>query len=441
MVAFRNSWRPKCEVIPDLSKLGSSGRVDYVPPPSSQDVDKTLSREAFSHSVGRGSGVVSYDGARVPSNNPCEDAYIHGRFHSPWGGGGAEWMSWGVFDGHCGWQLSKLLTKQLMPFVQAELSRLRPAEDGSVPEEAIHGALKTAFTKLDDALVKSALETIENDDLSFAEKIKRLEPAYAGSCVLLTLYDPNTSSLHIASTGDCRAVLGKKSANGKYETMALTVDQTGANADEAARIKARFPDEPDVVTGGRIWGMQPSRTFGDGCWKWDKDLRQKLRSEYNAPRLPSGVRYADYQIGPYLTALPEVSTIKIHRDGPPSFMILATDGLWDSMTNEQAVSLVGRWSDLRKGPTRKEVKAATATQTGDGFGPVTFGKKWCYFDEKRATFRDANAAVHLVRNGLGGAHDEMVRGALAFCAPLSREIRDDITVQVVFFEGKSSISM
>ncbi|ORY70100.1 phosphatase 2C-like domain-containing protein [Pseudomassariella vexata] len=419
--------------VPDLSNLGSSDRIDYWPPPSADDVTKQLNQEAFTISAGGDSGVVNYDAAQLPSNSPCEDAYLHGKLTSPVSGEGKkDWMAWAVFDGHCGWQLSKLLTKQLLPFVQQSLRDLKPADDGAVSEAAVQQAIVSAFEKLDDALVKSASAIIESD-LPFAEKIRRLEPVYAGSCALLTLYDPSTSSLHIASTGDCRAVLGRKTADGTWEAVPLTVDQTGANVDEVARIQKQFPDEPDVVDGGRIWGMQPARTFGDGGWKWDKVLRATLRNEYNACKLPSGSRYKNYKTGPYLTASPVVTTVKIPRGEIPSFLILATDGLWDTMSSEDAVDLVGRWSDMHNDP--KQATPMTSPNPS-AFGPVTFGRDACYYDKGRATFQDHNAAVHLMRNGLGGAHEEMVKGALAFRSPMSRDIRDDITVQVVFFEGK-----
>lgn len=47
--------------------------------------------------------------------------------------------------------------------------------------------------------------------------------------------------------------------------------------------------------------------------------------------------------------------------------------------------------------------------------------------------QDENVAVHLVRNSLGGNHHELLAGRLAFSSPFSRNLRDDITVQVIFF--------
>lgn len=371
----------------------------------------------------------------MASNSPCEDAFVHGSFSDPFDSGskGGKWMAWAVFDGHCGWQLSNLLKTQLMPYVRRSLADAKPAGGGNeVSEEAVQKALKTSFTTLDDALVKSATAIMESD-LPFAEKARRLEPAYAGACALLTLFDPQSRKLHVASTGDCRAVLGQKTADGKWTTTDLSEDCTGATPSEIARIKAQFPDEPDIVQGGRVWGLQPSRTFGDGMWKWSAELKKNLRYHFNGLSLPSQTRYKNYKEGPYVTAEPLVTTTQIPdpKDGRPSFVILATDGLWDTMSSEQAVDLVGKWYD------RQQKGAAAGKSDIDqskDFGPVVLGwKQQCKYEERKATFRDDNAAVHLMRNGLGGADEEMIRGALAFRYPNSRDIRDDITIQVVFF--------
>ncbi|KAI4870951.1 protein serine/threonine phosphatase 2C [Hypoxylon rubiginosum] len=410
-------------VIPDLNELGLSEKIAYSPVPTSEEITQQLNELAFSL-PGGGELVTRYDGTQLGSNSPCEDTFLHGSFSNPFDAEKEDWSAWGVFDGHCGWQLSNLLTKQLIPYVRRALSAAQPDKEG------IEQAIKSAFTTLDDALVKSAVATIESD-LSFAEKARRLEAAYAGACALLALYDPLSKNLTVASTGDCRAVLGQKTADGTWEPTELTTDCTGATPSEVARIRAQFPDEPDVVKGGRVWGMQPSRTFGDGMWKWDAQLKQKLRDYYNGLSLPSAVRYSGYKDGPYLTAEPLVTTTKV-PEAQPSFLILATDGLWDAMTSEQAVDLVGRWVEWQaQGPGKKPVRPEA---TAADFGPTVLGRvQQCRYEAHKATLQDDNAAVHLVRNGLGGGDEEMVKGALTFRYPNSRDIRDDITVQVVFF--------
>ncbi|KAI1463323.1 protein serine/threonine phosphatase 2C [Daldinia caldariorum] len=415
--------------IPDLNRLGLSDQIAYSPVPTAEDVTRQLNEHAFSVWT-RGKLVRRYDGAQLASNSPCEDAFVHGSFSNPLNKSDEDWLAWGVFDGHCGWQLSNLLSKQLIPYVRNSLQNAKPKDGGQLSDEDIQNAIISAFTSLDHALVKTAKETIESN-LSFAEKARRLEIAYAGSCALLALLDPRSRKLTVASTGDCRAVLGQKTADGKWTATDLTTDCTGATPSEIARIQAQFPDEPEVVKGGRVWGMQPSRTFGDGMWKWPAALKDTLRNYYNGLSLPSAARYGAYKEGPYLTAEPLVSTSKIPESGGPSFLILATDGLWDAMTSEQAVDLVGRWVEWQ---AQAQGQGKPVRPKSSNFGEVILGRKQqCKFEEEKLTLEDHNAAVHLIRNGLGGGDERMVQGALTFRYPNSRDIRDDITVQVVFF--------
>lgn len=434
---FREAALPAPELprarVPDVGHSGSS--VEPLPPVMiSEGANAKLNEFAYSCLDGVAPGVVRYDGAQLGSNQVCEDAYIHGKFPSPFQNKTDTtektdyWMAWGVFDGHNGWQTAHVLSRELLPCVQQALSQLEPGDNGVINDEAIHKAIESAFANSDDRLVKNALYIIESD-LSYPEKIKRLEPAYSGACALLTLYDPSSRKLHVASTGDCRAVSGCQTADGSWVARPLTKDQTGSNPDEVARLKAQFPDEPNMFRSrGRIYGVQPSRSFGDGVYKWNTELRERLRAEYNAWKEPGGATYPGFSDGPYLTALPVVSTIDLPLGDSPFFLIQATDGLWDTMGNQNAVDLVSRWSKV----TTKGANPESPLPLTDA-GPVRFGRSRCWYSEARATYQDSNAAVHLIRNGLGGAHEEMVCSALSFEAPMSRWIRDDTTVQVIFF--------
>ncbi|TGJ86489.1 hypothetical protein E0Z10_g2247 [Xylaria hypoxylon] len=55
------------------------------------------------------------------------------------------------------------------------------------------------------------------------------------------------------------------------------------------------------------------------------------------------------------------------------------------------------------------------------------------FVEARTTVQDNNAAVHLLRNALGGSHHGLIASRLALPSPVTATIRENITVQVVFF--------
>lgn len=176
-------------------------------------------------------------------------------------------MAWGVFDGHSGAQTAELLKEKLLPFVRYELSQVGPSVDEeSLSDELVQRAIAKGFLNLDDSIIKTAVETARSQE-SLPAKVKKLALAYAGSCALLTLYDSNTCTLHVACTGDSRAVLGQKRPNGAWEAKALSVDQTGKNKEEIARLCQEHPGEEDMVKNGRVLGLAVSRAFGDCQWR------------------------------------------------------------------------------------------------------------------------------------------------------------------------------
>ncbi|KAM0280454.1 hypothetical protein ACHAQH_004033 [Verticillium albo-atrum] len=411
----------------DVPRLGRPPAEHLVsePGPSKDDVNRIVAQGAYSIRSGKIPGVNRYDGTQLASNGPCEDGFIHGTFPSPWADN--HLMAWAVFDGHAGWQTADILEEQLVPFVRHGLSEIKPSQDqAGVSEKEVQRAITDSFLRLDDSIMRSATDAIDGTG-SLQDKMKKLAPAYAGSCALLSLFDPATRQLHVACTGDSRAVLGRQKEDGTWEAIPLSVDQTGSNEAEIARLNAEHPGEGGIAKGGRVLGIMVSRAFGDGRWKWPLEVQKALRERFSGPG-SLAPRY-DVKTPPYLTAEPVVTTTKIEA-GRPSFLIMATDGLWDTLSNQQAVDLVGKW--LEPG-----VKGKAGDKPEISYPPFDFGEfeketDW-RFVEERTTVQDDNAAVHLVRNSLGGNHHELVAGRLAVGTPFSRRLRDDITVQVAFF--------
>ncbi|CAM9557567.1 unnamed protein product, partial [Discosporangium mesarthrocarpum] len=97
--------------------------------------------------------------------------------------------------------------------------------------------------------------------------------------------------------------------------MVLTRDHTPLLPDEMARVIAAG----GYVTRGRVNGtLGISRSFGDIMCKDGKGLWE----------------------GQQVISQPEQSTFEIEKED--EFLILACDGLWDVMTNQQAVYYVQR---------------------------------------------------------------------------------------------------
>ncbi|KAH9289984.1 hypothetical protein KI387_034101 [Taxus chinensis] len=125
--------------------------------------------------------------------------------------------------------------------------------------------------------------------------------------------------LFIGNIGDSRAVLGTKAADDSISAIQLTVDLKPNLPREAERIQRcrgrvfALQDEPEVH---RVWlpyddapGLAMARAFGDFCLK-----------EYG------------------VIAIPEVSyRLLTERD---QFVVLASDGVWDVLSNEEVVHIV-----------------------------------------------------------------------------------------------------
>jgi len=135
----------------------------------------------------------------------------------------------------------------------------------------------------------------------------------------------------LANVGDSRAVLATISDDGSLAPVQLTTDFKPNLHQEAERItqcKGRvfcLSDEPGVH---RVWlpneetpGLAMSRAFGDYCVK-------------------------DFG----LISVPEVTQrVVTDRD---QFVVLATDGVWDVISNKEAVEIVSSTKDKAKSGKR-----------------------------------------------------------------------------------------
>lgn len=419
-----------------------------------------------SYLVGRGAGVVRYDVVQIPSNDPIEDDHVekivevpHTTAASDDGKASSDWMFWGVFDGHAGWTTSAKLRQTLVSYVARELnatykSALADPKLTLPSAEAVDAAIKKGFVQLDREIVhESVSKVLKAQSKRVAAEL--LAPALSGSCALLSFYDSRSKELRIACTGDSRAVLGRRGPSGKWTATALSVDQTGGTASEDARLRAEHPGEPYVTMNGRILGgLEPSRAFGDAVYKWSKDVQEKMKNQFFG-RSPS--KYL--KTPPYVTAEPVVTTTKVDPTRG-DFVVMATDGLWEMLTNEEVIGLVGQWLDTQasSGPANSATPSSWlqswfSTQKGKQLpverhdeGPGDSGQRapirqqqWGVesSNSDRFVVEDKNAATHLVRNALGGKDKDMLSALLTLPSPYSRRYRDDLTVQVIFFgEGE-----
>ena len=441
-----------------------------------------LRKNEESFLVGRGRGVVRYDISQLPSNDPTEDDHAEKivevpRTVSATDGDvpSSDWMFWGVFDGHSGWTTSAKLRQVLISFAARELNSTYKAALANVVSPfpaptAIEAALKSAFIKLDNEICLDSVNKLtKNPSKRLAAEL--LAPALSGSCALLSFYDSQSKVFRVACTGDSRAVLGRRNPqSGKWFATPLSEDQTGSNPKEEARIRAEHPGEEFVIRNGRVLGnLEPTRAFGDAFFKWSRETQDRIKKHFFG-RTPHQL----LKTPPYVTAEPVVTSTHI-QPSKGDFVVLATDGLWEMLSNEEVVGLVGQWlenqkhassnnssttwlsswfksSSSAKLPVEKggNMDKSGRRSTEDAEAPIR-QQQWNLQSENAGRFvvEDKNAATHLLRNALGGRDKDMLCALLTLPSPYSRRYRyvkllthlsfplnfsrDDLTIEVIFF--------
>jgi pyruvate dehydrogenase phosphatase len=134
-----------------------------------------------------------------------------------------------------------------------------------------------------------------------------------------------------------------------------------------------------------------------------------------------------------------VTTTKIHPE-KGDFLVMATDGLWEMLTNEEVVGLVGKWiesqaveqSNSQFGSIWSKIFGSSQSlpvEAGQHGGPngqktPVRQRQWGISpDEERFVVKDKNVATHLIRNALGGNNEEQVCALLTLVSPFSRRYR------------------
>lgn len=419
---------------------------------SDDEVSTRLRQFEESYFINRNKGITRYDICQLPSNSPIEDDRAEEIVQVPIMQDNniktsTDWMFFGIFDGHGGWTTSSKLRDQLISYIISEFGTIfKPTESDEnlrfVPNSAtIDQAIKNGFLKLDHELVNKNIEKLLNEN-NKAKAAELLMPALSGSCALLSFYDTNSKNLKVAVTGDSRAILGSFKDN-QWTVKQLSIDQTGSNPTEVARIISEHPDEPRVIKNGRILGnLEPSRAFGDCRYKLPASIQERIYKQFFGRRLPNHLKSP-----PYVTAEPVITTTKINPENN-DFLVMASDGLYEMLSNEEIIGLVVKWMEREK-----MLKPATGLwnifKSRDNSLPEVqditndkSSKKPIRKTNKSGNFllEDNNVGTHLIRNALSnGGSKEQTSMLLSIPSPVSRRYRDDLTVTVVFFgkEGKN----
>ncbi|PSS26508.1 Protein like [Actinidia chinensis var. chinensis] len=232
----------------------------------------------------------------------------------------------GIFDGHGPWghfvakRVRKTMPTSLLRNWQEALAEASVSSDFDLESEK----------KLQRFNIwkHSYLKTCAAVDRDLGQH-RKIDSFHSGTTALTIVRQGDL--MVVANVGDSRAVLATTSDDGCLVPVQLTVDFKPNLPQEAERItrcKGRvfcLQDEPGVH---RVWlpneespGLAMSRAFGDYCVK-------------------------DFG----LISVPEVT--QRHITGKDQFVVLATDGVWDVVSNQEAVDIVSSTPDREKSAKR-----------------------------------------------------------------------------------------
>ncbi|XP_051128888.1 probable protein phosphatase 2C 18 [Andrographis paniculata] len=244
----------------------------------------------------------------------------------------------GVFDGHgpYGHMVARKV-RDALPILLRSRWQIKPENDLNNAQN-INGNFEN-MRRFNDFMDEDGCESLEAEDteiipekhsqlkksilkaFKLMDKELKMHPTIDCFCSGTTAVAliKEGEDLIIANVGDSRAVLATRDGSNALSAVQLTVDLKPNLPREAARIqkcKGRvfaLQDEPEVA---RVWlpnsdspGLAMARAFGDFCLK-------------------------DFG----LISMPDIYHHRItERD---EFVVLATDGVWDVLSNKEAVDIV-----------------------------------------------------------------------------------------------------
>lgn len=236
----------------------------------------------------------------------------------------------GVYDGHGGPETARFINSNLFQHLKRFTS-----ENQSMSVEVI----------------KKAFQATEEGFVSLVSKQWPMKPQIAavGSCCLVGVVCGGT--LYIANLGDSRAVLGRLvKATGEVLAIQLSAEHNACIESVRQELHSTHPDDSQIVVlKHNVWRVkgliQISRSIGDVYLK---------KAEFNRAPLYAKFRLREPFKRPILSSDPSVS---VHQLQPhDQFVIFASDGLWEHLSNQDAVDIVQ--NHPRSGSARRLIKVA-----------------------------------------------------------------------------------
>ncbi|KAI3783341.1 hypothetical protein L1987_42420 [Smallanthus sonchifolius] len=262
----------------------------------------------------------------------------------------------GIYDGHAGPEAARFINDRLF-----DNFKKYTAESEEMSADIIRNALL--------ATEEEFLTLVESEWLS-APKM-----ASVGSCCLTGIICNGV--LYIANAGDSRAVLVKEEDKSINALRAVRISEEHNASFESVRqeLRSLHPNDPEIVVlKHNVWRVRgffklssldllQFYTFGIMICKQNFIILQISRSigdaylkkaEFNKPPLLPKFRQSVSFSEPILKAEPAILVQRLTAED--QFLIFASDGLWEHLSDQEAVDIVK--SSPRDGIARELVKAA-----------------------------------------------------------------------------------
>ncbi|XP_061985252.1 probable protein phosphatase 2C 38 isoform X2 [Populus nigra] len=236
----------------------------------------------------------------------------------------------GVYDGHGGPEAARFVNERLFE----NIKKLTSENNG-----------------MSANVINKAFLATEEEFLSLVKKqwLNKPQIASVGACCLVGVVCSGV--LYIANAGDSRVVLGRlERAIKEIKAVQLSYEHNASIESVREELHSLHPDDPHIVVlKHKVWRVkgliQISRSIGDAYLK---------RAEFNREPLLAKFRLPEPFDKPILKAEPTILVQKLCPED--QFLIFASDGLWEHLSNQEAVDIVH--SCPRNGVARKLLKAA-----------------------------------------------------------------------------------
>jgi serine/threonine protein phosphatase PrpC len=201
---------------------------------------------------------------------------------------------------------------------------------------------------------------LEQCQAAYTRKDQRASRAMlTGTCALIVHVDKLARAINVVNIGDSRAVLAERDEYGILEAAPLSFDHSARSDYERHRLKSQFPAAASIV-------VEQFDTFDHSCDYSVHGLSQFTRSIgdfelkwcFAAQFFNSLVKQKERQLPmpdeakPWISHEPHIMFRQLHHRH--EFLIQACDGLWDEMSSDAAVYLVGHYFGANPGATGKE---------------------------------------------------------------------------------------